>query len=239
MEISIVVPSYNEEVRITSTLLQIDAFLRSSFKTYEVIVVDDGSSDTTRSVVENLQASLSTIRLVHYVPNMGKGHAIKQGVLSSSGDLILISDADLSTPIDEIEKLLPLIRKECDIAIGSRGLASSDIQVRQPWYREGMGKIFNIFVRLFVISGIQDTQCGFKLFKGDVARRLFAASIIPGFSFDVEILFLARKNGYTIKEIPVRWLNSPNSRVRLMKDPVFMLFDLIRIRMNWLLNKYT
>jgi dolichyl-phosphate beta-glucosyltransferase len=160
-------------------------------------------------------------------------------VLSSSGALVLISDADLSTPIDEIEKLLPLISKECDIAIGSRGLPSSDIQVRQPWYREGMGKIFNTFVRLFVIGGIQDTQCGFKLFKGDVARRLFTASIITGFSFDVEILFLARKKGYTIKEIPVRWLNSPNSRVRLMRDPVFMLFDLIRIRMYWLLNKYT
>jgi dolichyl-phosphate beta-glucosyltransferase len=204
MEISIVVPSYNEASRITSTLLQIDAYLRSSFKAYEVIVVDDGSSDTTRSVVENLQESLSSIRLVHYSPNMGKGHAIKEGVLSSSGALVLISDADLSTPIDEIEKLLPLISKECDIAIGSRGLPSSDIQVRQPWYREGMGKIFNTFVRLFVI-----------------------------------VLFLARKKGYTIKEIPVRWLNSPNSRVRLMRDPVFMLFDLIRIRMYWLLNKYT
>ncbi len=239
MDISVIVPAFDEASRISSTIEQINTYLNDSFITYEIIVVDDGSTDATRSIVENLAQSIGSLRLIHSSPpNVGKGHAIKQGILSSSGDLVLVSDADLSTPLSELEKLMPFMQRGCDIAIGSRGLPSSDIQVRQPWYREGMGKIFNGIVRLLLINSIADTQCGFKLFKGEIARQLFMISRITGFSFDVEILFLAERKGYTIQEVPVRWFHAPDSKVRLLRDPFFMLIDLIKIRMFWLLNRY-
>lgn len=237
--LSVIIPAYNEESRLGPTLERLAAYLTAASRKFEIIVVDDGSSDNTSATVKKIGAVLSCIRLIHYDINRGKGYAIRTGVLSSLGDLILISDADLSTPIEEFEKLDLYLKKGFDIAIGSRGLDDSDIKVRQPWYRERMGKTFNAFVQLLIFSGIQDTQCGFKLFKGEVARNLFKRSHIDGFGFDVEILFSAKNAGYSIKEVPVIWLNSPLSRVRLVADPLSMFLDLIRIRLNWLSGKYS
>lgn len=236
--LSVVIPAFNEEPRIPRTLKEISTYLRASFREYEIIVVDDGSSDGTASVVKGLCRELPRITLISYPANAGKGFATKKGVLSSSGGLVLTCDADMSTPIREYERLVPFIRDHCDIAIGSRGLKESELVVRQPWYRELMGKTFNLFVRALVFGGIRDTQCGFKLFRGDVARRLFKDSIINGFAFDVEILFLARRSGYKVQEVPIQWLNSPNSRVRIMSDPLKMFLELFRIRVNRLLGRY-
>lgn len=236
--LSVIVPAFNEGSRIRPTLQRLGRYLAETFTAFEIIVVDDGSSDDTASVVRDVGRQLREVSLLHNPTNAGKGHAVKAGVLHSKGDLVLVCDADLSTPIEEIEKLLPLISSGFDIVIGSRGLPESDIVIRQPRDRERMGKIFNVFVRALLLGGIKDTQCGFKLFKGETAKRLFQKSLIKGFSFDVEVLFLARKLGYTITEVPVRWFNSPDSRVRLLRDPARMFIDLFRISLNRLFGKY-
>jgi dolichyl-phosphate beta-glucosyltransferase len=236
--LSVVIPAYNEESRIPPTLEKLHRYLKDRYGDFEIIVVDDGSSDNTPSAVENLGQKLDGIRLVRYAENRGKGYAVRTGVLASRGTLVLMCDADLSTPIEEIEKLKRFIRDGFAVAIGSRGLKESDILERQPWYRENMGKMFNLFVRILVTGGIHDTQCGFKLFRGDIARELFSKSLIDGFSFDVESLFLAKESGYTIKEVPVRWINSPTSRVRIMSDPVKMFLELFQIKVNSLLGRY-
>jgi dolichyl-phosphate beta-glucosyltransferase len=237
--ISVIIPAYNEESRIQPTIERIHSYLSEKFRDFEIIVVDDGSTDKTVPVVENLGRGRGNIRLIHYPENSGKGYAVKTGVLASRSDFLLTCDADQSTPIEELEKLFPFMEKGFDVVIGSRGLSESDIVVRQPWYRERMGKTFNMLVRALVIGGFKDTQCGFKLFRGDAARRLFRKSLISGFSFDVEILFLAEKEGFRIKEVPVKWLNSPNSRVRIIRDSAKMFVELFKIRAYWLSGKYS
>ncbi len=236
--ISVIIPAYNEEPRISETLKKIHQYLRENFEDFEIIVVDDGSTDSTAALVSAIRNELSGIKLRQNGKNMGKGFSVKNGILSSKGNLVLMSDADLSTPIEELQKLLPFIDRGFDIATGSRGLKESDIVIRQPWYRERMGKTFNVFVRLLLIGGIKDTQCGFKLFKGDVARRVFGKTRIHGFSFDVEVLFIAKKMGYKIKEIPIRWLNSPDSKVRVFKDSAKMLLELLKIKAYGLTGRY-
>lgn len=236
--VSVIVPAYNEESRILPTLERLSAYLKESFSEFEIIVVDDGSADKTAALTRELGQRLGNIRLISYSSNMGKGYAVKTGVASSKSKLVVTCDADMSTPIEELEKLLPCLNNSHAIAVGSRALQESDIVIRQPWYRERMGRTFNLFVRTLVMGGIRDTQCGFKLFRGDVARELFARSLINGFSFDVEILFLAGKAGYAIKEVPVRWFNSLESRVMLLTDPARMFLDLLHIRFNWLAGRY-
>jgi dolichyl-phosphate beta-glucosyltransferase len=235
--VSVIIPAYNEENRISSTIQRIWEHLQGGGLKFEIIVVDDGSRDSTAPLVRGLAERLTSIRLLSNERNMGKGFSIRKGILSAHGEWMLISDADLSTPIEELEKLTPYL-SEHDIVIGSRGLRESDIALKQPWYREWMGKTFNLLVRLVVMGGIKDTQCGFKLFKGEVARRVFGLSRIQGFSFDVEVLFIARKLGYRTMEVPVRWLNSPASRVSVLSDPVKMFSDLFRIRLNWIMGLY-
>jgi len=202
--ISVVIPCFNEEARISPTINRIWEYLEGHFKEFEILVIDDGSVDKTTSRVGSLSESMRKIRLLQNDTNMGKGFSIRKGVLASSGDLILISDADLSTPVEEAENLLSWIDKGYDIAIGSRGLKESAVIVRQPWYRENMGRIFNLIVRTFVIGGFKDTQCGFKLFKA-VAKEVFRKGVINGFSYDIEMLLIAKKMGYSMKEVPVIW----------------------------------
>ena len=228
---SIVIPAYNEEKRIAGSLLETCAHMNGFGMEYEIIVVDDGSSDGTGRTVDHIAMHVRNGRLVRYEKNRGKGHALRTGVLVTKGDLILGMDADLSTPMDELRKLMPYLSEGgFDIAIGSRALALSDIIKKQPWWRRGMGKMFNKIVKAIVIGGFNDTQCGFKLFRGVVGRTLFGEAKIDRFAYDVEILALARKKGYGIKEVPIRWINSPESRVDPVKDSLQMLADLVRIR---------
>ncbi len=232
--LSVVIPAYNEAERIGTTLGKINEYLLKKDYQYEIIVVDDGSTDGTCGLVREITQQISCIRLLQNRVNRGKGYSVRAGILDSRGQLIIFSDADLSAPIHEIDKLAIWISRGYDIAIGSRALPESEILVRQPWYREYMGKIFNLLVRLMAVPGIKDTQCGFKLFKEDVARSLFEKQTIDGFGFDVEILFIAIKNGYRIKEVPVQWINSPSSRVHILKDSIAMLSDLVKMRIHYL-----
>lgn len=226
--LSIVIPAYNEEKRIGATLEKIQDFLSSQPYSSEIILADDGSTDRTIQVAKEL--NIEGLKIVRNERNMGKGAATRKGILSASGELLLFSDADLSTPIEEVNKLIRAIQEGYDVAIGSRALPDSEIIVHQPFYRETMGRVFNLFVRMLVLKGIKDSQCGFKLFKAEVARKVFAEQQLSGFAFDVEILLLARRAGYRIKEVPVRWINSPASRVSPTRDAIKMFTDLLKLR---------
>ena len=234
--LSAVIPAYNEEKRIGTTLKRIGEYLLKKDYLYEIIVVDDGSVDGTCRLVGEIAEQIPCIRLLINGVNRGKGYSVRKGILSSRGQLIIFSDADLSTPIEELDKLKMWIERGYNVAIGSRALPQSRIILRQPWYRVCMGKIFNRLVQLLAIPEIKDTQCGFKLFKGKVAKFLFERQRIDGFGFDAEILFIARKSGYSVREVPVRWMNSPDSRVHILKDPILMLRDLLIMRINYLIG---
>jgi len=231
--LSIVIPAFNEEKRLPHSLEAICRYMEERDFSFEIIVVDDGSRDGTARLVEDFAERHEAVRLVRNDRNRGKGYSVQHGVLVSGGRDILFTDADLSTPIEECEKLLPLVSSgEFDIVIGSRALPESRLEIRQPFYREWMGRMFNRMVQRIAVPGIWDTQCGFKVFRGEVARRLFSKQRLSGFAFDVEILFLARKFGYTICEVPVVWRNSPDSRVSATRDSWRMLRELLVIRWN-------
>lgn len=231
MELSLIIPAYNEELRISATLQHILDYLHRQGESFEILIVDDGSTDHTRAVVQYfIEHYPQEVKLLKNPRNRGKGYSIKRGVEEATGDIILFSDADLSTPIEEMEKLLPYLKEDYDIAIGSRALPESKIMVHQPWYRENMGKIFNLLVQALVFPGIKDTQCGFKAYKTKVAKELFSQSFIEGFAFDVEILYLARKAKYRVKEVPISWLNSPQSKVHPLIDSARMFWELLKIR---------
>lgn len=197
---------------------------------HEIIVVDDGSNDGTDEIVRKKMETHPAVTLLRNNRNRGKGHSVKQGVLHSKGASVLLSDADLSTPIEEVEKLYEAQKDGCDFAIGSRAVSGSKILKRQPWYRQVMGMTFNTLIRALAVSGIHDTQCGFKLFTGQAARRVFALQRIERFAFDVEALYLANKMGFKIREVPVVWANSPDSRVGIIRDSFRMMRDLLKIR---------
>lgn len=236
--LSIIIPAYNEETRLRSSVEKILSFLDKKDYKSEVIVVDDGSSDGTSGSVADL-VDKNLIRVLKNEQNRGKGFAVRQGVSAADGEFILFSDADLSTPIEEVDKLLRfLVEENYDIAIGSRALRDSRIIVRQPIYREYMGKAFNKIARFFTFRKIYDSQCGFKLFRREVAKKLFTLQKIDGFAFDAEVLFLAQKRGYKIKEAPVRWINNPDTKVRALSDSAKMFFELVKIRINYILRKY-
>lgn len=231
--ISIVIPAYNEEKRIKESLSEVFDFMSNSGMQYEIIVVDDGSSDGTSRIVESMAGDEPRMRFMRYEKNRGKGHALRTGALVAKGDFVLVMDTDLSTPLEELWKLMPFLDEgDYDIAIGSRALALSDIIRKQPWWRQGMGKMFNKIVKTLVIGDFSDTQCGFKLFAGNVARTLFGEAKIDRFAYDVEILARAKKKGYRIREVPIRWINSPGSKVDPLKDSLQMLADLVRIRVS-------
>ena len=236
--LSIVIPAFNEEKRILPTLESINNYLsRQDYKS-EIIVVDDGSSDNTVDIVKSFIQDDKSANILLNGRNRGKGFSVRNGILSAKGEYIFFTDADLSTPIEEIEKCLPFLEHDNDIVIGSRGLVDSDIVIHQPWYREMMGKTFNVFVSLILMKGITDTQCGFKGFKKEAVKPIFDNCLIEGFSFDVEIIYLAKKNGFTIKEIPVRWINSELSKVSPLKHSIQMFADLIKIKLNDIKGKY-
>lgn len=238
MYISLIIPAYKEATRIGPTLEKIFAYFLSKGYEAEVIVVDDGSPDTTCEVVTNTFVKLSptaprvSARLIELGSNEGKGAAVQRGMLSATGAIVIFTDADLSTPIHEIEKVIAGIEKEgFDVVVGSRALEGRQlVKVHQPWYRELMGRFFNVLVQLFVFKGIKDTQCGFKGFTRDAAQKLFGAQKIMGFSFDVEILYLAKKFGYKVKEVAVEWYNDERTTVGALSDSSKMFLQILQIR---------
>lgn len=243
--LSLIVPAFNEERRLPATLKRIAEYMATRDFSYELLVVDDGSRDATRDVVRRFASTHDGVRLVQYDDekgrpfNRGKGYAIRQGVLASAGRDVLFSDADLSTPIEEMEKLLPPIaRGECDIAIASRALPESDLAQHQPWYREMMGRTFNKVVQAVIGTTIVDTQCGFKAFRGEVARRIFMRAQVDGFGFDTEIIYLARKFGYRVEEIGVTWRHQDDSRVNPLLAPLAMLREVFEVRLNDMRGMY-
>lgn len=225
--ISIIIPAYNEEERIGITLEKIQTYLDQNHPDYEILVVDDGSKDNTTKIVKSLN---SNIKIIKQEINQGKGAAVRRGMLEANGDICLFTDADLSTPIYEIEKTLKSHQEGFDVCIGSRALQSELIKEHQPWYREMMGKTFNKIVQLLVVKGIQDTQCGFKSFKSSAAKEIFKNCKINGFAFDVETVFLANKLKYSIKEIPVEWYNDERSKVNPITDSTKMFLEILKIR---------
>src|SRR6266568_2532999 len=203
--LSVVIPAFNEAERLPRTLARVNAHLVGQGPPYEIVVVDDGSTDGT---AESARAEGGpALTLLRYQPNRGKGYAVRRGMLAARGARRLMTDADLSTPIEELDRLCARMDEGHDVVVGSRALPASRIEVRQPWYRENMGRLFNLFVRALAVPGVRDTQCGFKLFSAAAARDVFSAARLDGFSFDVEALFLARRKGYRIAEVPVRWRN--------------------------------
>jgi dolichyl-phosphate beta-glucosyltransferase len=229
-DLSVIIPAYNEERRLGETLPVVWAYLHDHFPGFELIVVDDGSRDATAGVVESFARDHPGVQLISYPENRGKGHAVRTGILKAEGALILFSDADLSTPIGEVESLLVRLDAGSDVAIGSRAVPGSDLKVRQPWYREFAGRSFNRLARRLATPGLRDTQCGFKLFHRRAARDVFGRMVEDGFSFDIEALHLAIRLGYEIAEVPVQWTHQEGSKVRLLRDSARMFLALIRVR---------
>ena len=229
-DLSLVVPAYNEEDRLGRTLDALLAWLDRTGVDGEILVVDDGSRDATSDVARRASARDARVRALGYAPNRGKGFAVRAGVLAARGEQILFCDADLSTPIEEIELLRQRLSDGYDVAIGSRHLAASRILVRQPLHRRLLGRVFNGVVSLLAVRGFADTQCGFKLFRREAARRIFPRVKTDGFAFDVEILIRAREAGLRIAEVPVRWQNDSASRVRPIRDSIRMLAEILRMR---------
>lgn len=228
--LSVIIPAYNEADRLPPHLGAVLAYLRAHYPAFELLVVDDGSRDGTAAAVAAALAGEARARVLAYTPNRGKGYAIRTGVLASRGAQVVFLDADLSTPIEEIPRALEQLR-QAEVVIGSRDLPGSDIRVPQPLFRRVASELFK-WVRYLMVGlwGISDTQCGFKAYRGPVARQLFALAQIDRFLFDVEILYLAERAGLRIIEMPVRWEDSPGSKVRFWEGLVNMVRDLWRIR---------
>ena len=234
MRASLVIPAFNERRRIEAALRRVAQWRRGrpGGWDWEVIVVDDGSTDGTRALARRVAEQIELpITLLCHEKNRGKGAAIRTGVLASTGDPVLLSDTDLSTPLTEWVKLAERLPTH-PVAIGSRALDEGLVRKKQKLYRRVAGKLGNRLVRLIAVPGIKDTQCGFKLFQGDLARSLFGEARIDRFAYDMEILYLARRRGISIAEVPVLWFNSPESKVSLVRDLPQTLWDLLRIR--WL-----
>ena len=232
MHLSVVIPAYNEAERLGPHLGPVLAFLGERYPSYELILVNDGSTDETASAVERAITGERRARLISYAPNRGKGYAVRTGVAASRGDIVLFMDADLATPLDEIPDILGVLEEtRADIVIGSRGLPQAKIAVKPPLFRRLASWLFDqIKYALVGLRDYADTQCGFKAYRGPIARQLFALGKVDRFMFDVEILFLAERAGLKIREMPVAWADQPGSKVRFLEGVVNMFRDLWRIR---------
>ena len=229
--LAVIVPAYDEAERIVPTLQRLAEYLSAQPYTWQVTVVSDGSRDNTPDLVAEFARSNVGFAIDHYEPNRGKGYAVRRGFLKADAEWALFTDADLATPIEEVEKLWAAVSDQVPISIGSRPLKESKLEVRQPWYRELLGRIFNLLVQALAVKGIQDTQCGFKLFRIDVARDVFERSKLDRFAFDIEALMVAHDLGYRIAEVPVVWRHQEGSKVVLMRDGPEMIKSLIKLRL--------
>jgi glycosyltransferase involved in cell wall biosynthesis len=236
-ELSIVVPSYNEELRLPASLEKIANYIGEKRPNTEVLVVDDGSTDRTAQVAESWKDRIPRLRVLSNGTNRGKGFSVRHGSLEAQGDVLLFTDADLSAPIEEAEKLFAALQSH-DVAIGSRALDRSLIEVHESLFREFAGIVFNRIVRVILRLPFVDTQCGFKAFRRERCRIIFQQQTIERFGFDPELLYLARHHGLSIEEVSVRWAHSPATKVSMMQDSVRMFADVLMIRWNGLRGRY-
>ncbi|HEX5386787.1 MAG TPA: dolichyl-phosphate beta-glucosyltransferase [Gemmatimonadales bacterium] len=236
--VSVVVPAYNEEGRLEPTVREIAEYFRASGRSIECIVVDDGSRDGTSGVAAALAAEFPEVRLIRLAENRGKGYAVRSGMVNARGALVLFTDADGATPIAELERLEAAVAAGADVAIGSRGLAGAGVTVRARTYRRWIGRAFHLLVRLLATGKYVDTQCGFKLFRGEVAHDLFSRMRTAGFGFDVELLVMAEQRGYAVAEVPVNWTHRAGSKVNLASDCLAMAWDVARVRARCLRGNY-
>lgn len=230
--ISIIIPAYNEAPRIERNLHQLAVYLSARFPQFEIIVVDDGSTDETAQRVAPAARKEPRIRLVSLPANRGKGFAVRQGMAVANGDVVCFMDADLSTPVEEIEEAANALQESSPVVIASRQHPDSAIALRQGRLRENIGKSFNRFVRILLALPFEDTQCGFKCFSREAAQAIFSRARIDGFAFDVELLVIARNLGYRVTEIPVNWTNAPDSKVKPARDLPRVVRDLLKIYAN-------
>jgi glycosyltransferase involved in cell wall biosynthesis len=228
--LSIIVPAYNEQKRLPDSLSRIASYVRAQSYPIEVLVVDDGSGDETAGVVEEMAENHPFVTLVRN-PHRGKGYAVKTGMLRANGQYLFFGDADLSMPIEEIQKFLPGNLGEYDVAIGSREAPGAN-RYDEPPLRHLMGRVFNLLVQLLAVRGFRDTQCGYKGFRREVARDIFSAQTMDGFGFDVEILFVAQKRRYRMVEVPIEWYHKGSSQVNPVKDTFKMIRDVFQVRWN-------
>lgn len=236
-ELSIVIPSFNEELRLPVTLADISSYIRASKRETEVIVVDDGSTDRTADISNSFRGEIQRLRVIRNERNRGKGYSVRRGMLEARGRIVLFTDADLSAPIDEADKLIAALADH-DVAIGSRALNRKLISVRQSVFRENAGIIFNLIVRAILRLPFVDTQCGFKAFRRERCQIIFKQQRIERFGFDPELLYLARHHGLRSIEIPVRWAHSPATKVSMLRDSLQMFLDVFIIRWNALKGRY-
>lgn len=236
-DLSIVIPSYNEEKRLPATLQRIAAYLKASGRNAEVIVVDDGSTDQTVKVAESFQGQMENLRIVSNGRNRGKGYSVRHGSMEARGEIVLFTDADLSAPIEEADKLLAKMN-EYDVAIGSRAVNRALIEVHESRFREFAGIVFNKIVRIILRLPFVDTQCGFKAFRREKCRIIFEQQTIERFGFDPELLYLARHHGLRTVEVAVRWAHSPATKISMWRDSVQMFLDVLVIRWNGICGRY-
>jgi len=237
LQLSIVIPSFNEEQRLPATLERIASYIRASGRKTEVIVVDDGSMDSTARVAESFRGKIEDIRVVPNGQNRGKGYSVRRGSLEARGEIVLFTDADLSAPIEEADKLLAKL-DEYDLAIGSRAVNRELIEVHESVFREFAGIIFNRIVRVILRLPFVDTQCGFKAFRREKCQIIFEQQTIERFGFDPELLYLARHHSLRTVEVAVRWAHSPATKVNMWRDSVQMFLDVVIIRWNALRGRY-
>jgi dolichyl-phosphate beta-glucosyltransferase len=233
--LSLVIPAYNEAGRIADSLKKAGDYLSRQGYDWEVLLVDDGSADDTAARAET---ALPGIRILSYTPNRGKGHAVRTGMMAAKGDYRVFYDADASTPIEELEKLWPRFEDGADMVIGSRSLPDSRVEVRQAWYRQTMGRVFNLFLRMAGLTHFPDTQCGFKGFTAHACEVVFPRQTIERYSFDAEILYIAQRHGLRIDQVPIRWVNCPHTRLNAATDSLRMFLDLLAIRTRAFLGRY-
>ena len=234
--LSIVIPAYNEEARLPASLEKIATFLGKQTYRAEVLIVENGSSDRTYAIAQEFEKKDPIFHVLH-IEERGKGIAVKTGMLAAQGEYRFICDADLSMPIEEVNRFFPPVLEKFDIAIASREAPGAQ-RIGEPAYRHFIGRAFNGFVKVMALPGLQDTQCGFKCFSAKAADHLFPLQTIQGWTFDVEVLFLARKFGYSITEVPIRWYFDAHSKVKFLRDSLHMAGDLVRIRWKAIRKEY-
>ncbi len=240
-ELSVVIPVYNEAARVGKTLEACFVYLKAKKISSEILVVDDGSKDQTIRVVESFKrqgTKSQVLKVLKHKVNRGKGAAVRTGALAAAGHIVLYMDADNATPLREFESFRPELKRGTEVLMGSRAVDRKKVKVHQPIHREAMGRIFNLLVQMLATPGLWDTQCGFKVFSAGAAKMIFPLQTIERFGFDVELLYIARKQGYRVKEMPIHWYDSPDSRVSMFRDSARMFMDLLVIRWNDLRGRY-